>query len=143
MKRILSLILAVIFFMGVNIPTYAAMPETITPLWANTSQAQVTFVIRDNGEASWTIICDGKSSCTGIDAITYIERKIGTFWVKIDLGVPNNEYRYSTTNSYLVQNHETTITSPGTYRAVVIFTVYGTVEDEAFTLRNEHGYGLP
>ena len=132
MKRILSLILAVIFFMGVNIPTYAAMPETITPLWANTSQAQVTFVIRD-----------GKSSCTGIDAITYIERKIGTFWVKIDLGVPNNEYRYSTTNSYLVQNHETTITSPGTYRAVVIFTVYGTVEDEAFTLRNEHGYGLP
>ena len=142
MKKFTALILATILLFATTATTYAALPETAVPYYANTSQASIPLVISENGEASWTIMCIGKSSCTGIDAVTYLERQVGSSWVRVDLGNLNDEYTYSTTSSYILQNYKFTLTAHGTYRAVVVFTVYGTVEDETITLRNEHDFGV-
>ncbi len=61
---------------------------------------------------------------------TYIEKRIlGIFWKKVNNGQPNNQwvdtiynYRYSGTHSYQ-------LSSTGTYRATVIYKVYGTGGD--------------
>lgn len=140
MKKITALILAVILLMASAIPVFAAAPETVVPFLINTSQARVTFAVSADGTASWTIMCIGKSSCTGIDAVTYLERQVGNSWVRVDLGNLNDEYTYSTTASQLVQNNKIALTTSGTYRAVVLFTVYGTVEDETITVQREYDF---
>ena len=142
MKRITAIILTLVLLFATAIPSLAAVPEVAVPYYANTSHASVSFVIEDNGAASWTITCLGKSSCTGIYAVTYLERQVGSSWVRVDLGNANDEYTYNTTASRIAQNNKTTLTTPGTYRAVVVFTVYGTQENETITLWNEHDFGI-
>ncbi len=142
MKKITAIILTFILLLATAVPSLAAVPEVAVPYYANTSQAGIPFVIRENGEAGWTITCLGKSSCTGIDSVTYLEYKVGSSWVRVDLGNENDEYTYSTTASRMVQSYDFTLTTPGTYRAVVVFTVYGTQEDETITLWNEHDFGI-
>lgn len=142
MKKLVTLLLAALLLLANTVPAYAAAPETAVPFYANTSQASVSFVINDAGEASWTIMCIGKSTCTGIDAVTYLERKVGNSWVRVDLENADDEYTYSTTAGRFAQNNKHTFTAYGTYRAVVEFTVYGTYEDETITLWNEHDYGV-
>ena len=140
MKKITAIILTLALLFVTAVPALAAVPEVAVPYYANTSQASVSFVISDDGEASWTIMCIGKSSCTGIDAVTYLEYQVGSSWVRVDLGNESDEYTYSTTASRFVQNNKLTLTTPGTYRAVVVFTVYGTVEDETLTYLNTHSF---
>jgi hypothetical protein len=142
MKRITAIILTLVLLFATAVPSLAAVPEVAVPYYANTSQAGVTFVIDNNGEASWTITCLGKSSCTGIDAVTYLEYQVGSSWVRVDLGNTNDEYTYSTTATRIAKNNKITLTTPGTYRAVVIFTVYGTQQDETITAINEHDFGI-
>ena len=127
MKKLTSLLLTLMLLLIAVLPVQAALPETAVPYYANTSQAGVTFVISEDGSASWTITCIGKSSATGIDAVTYLERQVGGNWVRVDLDVANDEYTYSTTASRFAKNHKHTLTEAGTYRAVVVFTVYGYV----------------
>lgn len=140
MKKLASLILVAVLLIATAAPAYAAVPETAVPFYANTSQAGVTFTISADGSASWTIMCIGKSSCIGIDAVTYLERQVGSSWERVDLGNANDEYTYSTTASRFAQNNKFTLTTPGTYRAVVVFTVYGTTEDEVLTYWNSRTF---
>jgi len=140
MKRILSLFLIAVLLLLSTAPAYAAMPETATPYYTNTSQAGVSFVADETGSASWTIICTGKSSCTGIDAVTYLERELAGTWVRVFIGNGNDEFTYSTTDSWMVQTYDFTLRNHGTYRAVVVFTVHGTVEDEELTFWNSRTY---
>lgn len=140
MKKIITVILVAVLLITTAVPSYAALPETVVPNYANTSQASVSFVISDNGEASWTIMCIGKSSCVGIDAVTYIEFQTGNSWVRIGLGNGSTQHAYSTTDSYLIQSNKIMLTGKGTYRAVVVFTVYGTSENETLTYWNTHSF---
>lgn len=142
MKRITAIILTLVLLFVTAIPSLAAVPEVAVPYYANTSQAGVTFVINDAGSASWTLMCLGKSSCTGIYTVTYLEYKVGNSWERVDLGNANDQYTYSTTASRMVYTNEFTLTTPGTYRAVVVFTVYGTQQDETITVLNEHDFGI-
>lgn len=142
MKRITAIILTLVLLFATAIPSLAAVPEVAVPYYANTSQAGVTFVIDETGSASWMITCLGKSSCTGIYAVTYLEYQVGNSWVRVDLGNANDQYTYSTTASRMVKSYDVTLTTPGTYRAVVVFTVYGTQEDETLTYWNRHDFGI-
>ena len=142
MKKTTALILVAILLIATAVPAFATVPEAAMPYYINTTSGSVSFVIEDNGAASWTIMCIGKSSCTGIDAVTYLERQVGDSWVRVNLDNENNEYTYSTTARRMANNNQTTLTIPGTYRAVVIFTVYGTQEDETITFWNRHDFGV-
>lgn len=140
MKKVTSLILIVVLLLTTAAPAYAALPETAVPYYANTSQASVSLVIDENGSASWTIMCIGKSSCVGIDSVTYLERQIDDYWVLVDISNMTDEYTYSTSAARMVQTYDEELGIHGTYRAVVIFTVYGSSEDETITLWSTRTY---
>ena len=140
MKKLTSLILVAILLIATAAPAYAAVPETVMPCYANTSQASVSLVISDDGTVSWTIMCIGESNCTGIDSVTYLERKIAGTWARVFIGNGDDEFTYSTTASRMVQHYDFTLRNHGTYRAVVEFTVYGTEETETIILYNEHDF---
>ena len=140
MKQATALVLTVILLLMSVVPAYAALPETATPYYANALQARVSCAISEDGEVNWTIICTGKASCTGISAVTYLEFQVGNSWVRIALDDGSTQYTYSTNGSYLIQNCSSTITGYGVYRAVVVFTVYGTAENETITLWNEQRF---
>lgn len=131
MKKLTALILSLILLLTATTPAFAAQTETtVTPRYINTSQAGVTFAILEGGVAEWTIACFGESSCTSIDAVTYVERKMGTVWMRMSVDHPIKEYYYSVTGAELVNTYQLQLNFAGEYRAVVEFTVHGTVEDE-------------
>ena len=131
MKRLTSLILSLVLLLTIATPAFAAQPEdTVSPRYINTSQAGVSLAITEDGLASWTIICLGKSNCTSIDAVTYLERKMGTLWIKMSIDYPITDYMYSVNGRNLAATYEMQLTYAGEYRAVVEFTVHGTGGDE-------------
>lgn len=142
MKKITSLLLALVLLVASAAPVAAAQPETALPSYINTSQASVSFVIGEDGSASWTILCIGNSNATAIDAVTRLERKVGVNWVLVDVGTESGYYTYSLPCSRMGRTYEYTFTEYGTYRAVAVFTVYGTSGKETITLWNEHDYGV-
>lgn len=140
MKKICSILLSVVLLFACSVPAYAAQAPTVSPLYVNTSQASVVFNISESGEANIVVTCVGKSTATKISTVTYLERKVGSSWVRVDIDSTDNEWVYSTTASYVRKNYTHTVTVRGEYRAVCEVTVKGTVEDETFTLRNTCDY---
>jgi hypothetical protein len=131
MKKLTALILSLILLLSATTPAFAAQTETaVSPRYVNTSQGGVSLVITEDGLAEWTIICLGKSNCTGIDAVTYLERKMGTVWMRMSVDHPIKEYYYSVTGTELANTYQMQLNFTGEYRAVVEYTVHGTVEDE-------------
>ena len=131
MKRLTSLILSLVLLLTIATPAFAVQTETtVSPRYANTSQAGISLVITEDGLAEWTIICLGLSNCTGIDAVTYLERKMGSLWIKMSIEYPVTDYTHSVNGRELVATHQKQLTYAGEYRAVVEFTVHGTNADE-------------
>lgn len=131
MKKLTALILSLILLLTATTPAFAAQAETtVSPRYINTSQAGVSLAITEDGLAVWTIACFGKSGCTSIDAVTYLERKMGTVWMRMSVDHPIKEHYYSVTGQELYTTYQLQLNFAGEYRAVVEFTVHGTVEDE-------------
>ena len=131
MKRLTSLILSLVLLLTIATPAFAVQTEnTVSPRYANTSQAGISLVITEDGLAEWTIICLGLSNCTGIDAVTYLERKMGSLWIKMSIDYPITDYHYSVTGRELISTYQMQLTYAGEYRAVVEFTVHSTSGDE-------------
>ena len=134
MKRLTSLVLSLVLLLTVVTPAFATQPETtVSPRYINTSQAGISLVITEDGLAEWTIICLGEPNCTGIDAVTYLERKMGTVWVRMSIDYPITDYHYSVTGRNLYATYQRQLTYAGEYRAWVEFTVHGTNGDEELT----------
>ena len=131
MKRLTSLILSLVLLLTIATPALAAQPETtVSPCYINTSQAGISLAITDAGLAEWTIICLGEPNCTSIDAVTYLERKMGTVWVKMSIDYPITDYTYSVTGRNLYATYQMQLTYAGEYRAVVEYTVHSATADE-------------
>ena len=61
---------------------------------------------------------------------TYIEKRIlGIFWKKVNNGQPNNQWVDTIYNYRYSGSHSHQLSSTGTYRATVIYKVYGTGGD--------------
>lgn len=140
MKRILSALLVVTLLLISATPAFAALPETVSPQYINTSQASVAITISANGVASIAVKCIGDSSATSISTTTYLERKVGTSWVRVDLGTTDNVWTESVSTRYLVKTYSKSLSVKGEYRATTTFTVNGTTENETFTLYNTRTY---
>ena len=131
MKRLTSLVLSLVLLLTIVTPAFAAQPETtVSPRYINTSQAGISLVILEDGLAEWSIMCFGEPNCTGIDAVTYLERKMGSLWIKMSIDYPITDYHYSVTGRNMYAVYQMQLTYAGEYRAVVEFTVHGTNGDE-------------
>ena len=67
-----------------------------------------------------------KGKTTRIEVELYVEKRVlGIFWSRIDIGTPNNVWT-DAVNAYQYNNtFSTQLSSTGTYRVTVQFSVYG------------------
>lgn len=141
MRKITALFLFAILLATAVLPAAAAQPEgLVSPLLLNTAQADVTIAITEDGLCSMTVTCIGKSTATGISTVTYLERKVGSSWVRVDTGTTDDQWLYNVTASRLVKNYKLQLTIKGEYRVTSVVTVTGSAGTETLTLQNSATY---
>lgn len=93
----------------------------------NTTNAMLNCSINSGGTLQAAMSVFGVSGVTSrIDVELYIEKRIlGVFWKKINIGYPNNIWTDSTTGIVYSHIFTTDLTSTGTYRVSVTYTVSG------------------
>lgn len=138
MRKTVAFFLATTLLLAMCIPVSAA-ENSIQPYYINTNQAKVLMGIDDDGLASINVTCIGNSNATRIQITTYIEKLVGSTWVRVSIGQVNNQWTASTTARYLAKNYSHQLTTAGSYRAVAVFTVSGSTS-ETFTLYCEATY---
>lgn len=136
MKKRSLILLAVILLLLLSsvLSVSAAQVPAAEPRYINAADADVFFSIDEDGNASFTVTCTGKSTTTGIMAITYLEYKSGWLWRRVDIGTESDEWTFVTGASSMRKTYTRELRAQGEYRVVTEFTVYGTVQDETFTL---------
>lgn len=129
MKRMIAVLLALSFIFSLARPTFAAMPETIEPQYANATKVEVILGISSAGTATIQVNCIGASSLTSAETTTYIERYDTNSWVRVDNGNPSNEWIYTTTDTVICKSYTISLPKSGEYRAVTIFKLSGTTTE--------------
>lgn len=124
MKKSVSLVLAIIVFLGItSIYGQKVDAADIMPRYNNTNFATTGLTISSSGLATIDLDCAGDYGVvTRITAETKLERKWGIFWLDVDGG----EWTDTTTNRMLSKTHTLQLTKTGTYRVTVKYTVSGT-----------------
>ena len=126
MKKIISVILVLTLFSGVF--ALNASAESVQPRLNNTISTSTSFHINDStGKATITMSCSGNSDFTRVNIVSYIQKKtLGLFWTRAETGTNNNEWKDSSNKNPYSTTRSITLSSTGTYRAVVTYTVEGT-----------------
>ncbi len=129
MKRILALLLVLtLAFSSVQVAS-AATVEPVAPLYENATTVCVDLQITSTGKATITVCCIASDTSVSVQTTTYLERKDGASWVRVDNGEANNAWVYSTTSQTISKTYSLSLSQTGQYRAVTIFKLTGdTVE---------------
>ena len=125
-KRGLCLIL-MLCTVFVTLGVYCKTAKAATT-YNNTSSAWAGSYVDSNGQLRTDMILGGyKGVTTLIEADLYLEKRfLGIIWIRVNIGYPNNVWHDSTT-SYIYSNYFThQLSSTGTYRVTVTYTVSGT-----------------
>ncbi|MBQ7872096.1 MAG: hypothetical protein IJ357_08135, partial [Oscillospiraceae bacterium] len=85
MKKIISLLLVLAILCSLAPTALAATPETVEPLYENTTDADVTLLI-SGSTATIKVTCTGTAVLDSAQLTTYIERKDGASWVRVENG---------------------------------------------------------
>ena len=132
MKRFFSAFLVLVLMIATVTPTFTATAATAQPWYINTSNARITFGISDTGLATIDLLCTGLSFVTHIDAVVYLERQVGSAWVRVDNGTADDTWTLSSSNRFMMQSITHQLSVKGVYRATVTYTVHGS-QDEVLT----------
>lgn len=129
MKRIIALALSIVTFIlcsGVSVFAATSTESEMVPYYNNTNSASVTFAISSTGKATFNLSCIGKSGVTTkITAVSYIQRKVGLIWVKVDNGLDGKKWTDTVNGTNLKKSHSLQLSKTGTYRVKAEYTVYG------------------
>lgn len=129
MKRIVSIILAFAALLLTAAPVYAALPPVIEPQYVDATSAMVTLTIDDSGKATLFFRVSGKTSLTRTTVVSYLEKKVGTSWERVDIGPVDDDWAYTTSNLNFSKTYEHQLSSTGEYRAVCKFTFTGSTTE--------------
>jgi hypothetical protein len=125
MRKAASLILALALCISAFVIPVSAKDEVdiISPRYTNAHNPDVNLTIDSNGLATVKSSCQGVSGTTSIRGITYLQRKVGDSWIRVDIPGALDQWESSVSGRIysVTKTHQLTI--PGTYRAVTIFTV--------------------
>ena len=99
MKKFTALILAATLLVAMCIPVSAA-ENSIHPYYINTNRASVVMVISNSGMAEINVTCIGNSNATKIETITYIQRQVGSSWVRVSIGQTKNQLKDTAKTNY-------------------------------------------
>lgn len=123
MKKILCCILILATILVLAQPTFAAQLPGNDPQYTNAQNAYVTLSIRNSGYASIVVAVYGIPTLKKINVVTYLEKKVGGSWVRVDISEPSNAWSYSVTSNMLRKSYAVQLDSSGEYRAVSKFTL--------------------
>lgn len=120
--------LCMMFSVSSSAVVHAHASEIATPYYNNVVSARSTATISDSG------LLTIKNSYVGIDGVTtkavittYVEKKVlGLFWTRVDIGTTDDEWVDTIYDSIYEGVHTFQLSSKGTYRVTVTFTIYGT-----------------
>ena len=128
-KRVISVFLSVLFLFGcMAVPAAAETSQDMSPYASNADNIYTKLSISSSGKATITIFCNKSSDkVTSMVAITYLQRKVGLIWVKVDNGLEGNKWReaYNYTNT-MSKNYTIQLSKTGTYRIKTEYTIYET-----------------
>ena len=136
MKKLITLILVLILIFTMAVPALGAQDEPAMPNLLNTKLASAKLSISDTGLAEVVVTCVGKTNVTSISTITYLERKVGSSWVRVDIDAANDQWVDSTTSTRMVKSHTYQLSLTGEYRVVSECTVVSPDGTEVIDLDN-------
>lgn len=123
-KSVTLLMLICILCMSITSPSRSAKAAMT---YNNTMNANLFANVTSGGCLNATLNVMGINGKTNrIDVSLYVEKRIlGLFWIKVNIGCDNNIWTDSTTNYYYSGSFSKNLTSTGTYRITVTYTVSG------------------
>ncbi|MCM1286393.1 MAG: hypothetical protein NC213_09170 [Acetobacter sp.] len=135
MKKFIASCLCIVTLFSATITAYAS---SIQPYSNNVNTTDVTFSISSSGKATVYYSYVGKSGTTKkAEIVTKVQKKVGLIWITVDSG---NWTDTSTLTSFS-KSHSVQLSSKGTYRAHVVFTISGTGgSDDKITKNVEKTY---
>lgn len=135
MKKIIALILCFITLFTVTITAYAS---DIQLFYNNVDNVSTTFSISNSGKGTVTNTYSGITGTTKKVTIeTKIQKKFGLIWITVSDG----SWTDTTTATSYSKSHSVQLSSTGTYRAHVEFTISGTGgSDDEITKNVERTY---
>ena len=128
MKRIISaLLVAVLLITCIGTSSFAIESNDIVrPYYNNTDYVTINLSISDTGKATVKLTCKGETGVTTkITAVSYLQRKVGLIWVKVDNGLDGKKWNDTVNGVNLIKTHTLQLEKTGSYRAKVEYTVYG------------------
>lgn len=124
MKKVIAVILVLITMLSIAFPASAAEAR-----YADAQTAICSLAISSSGKATIVVRITGYSSLTKSVAVTYIEKKVGSTWTRVDIGTTDDTWQYTSTSANVAKTYSAQLSSIGEYRAVTTFTLTGsTVE---------------
>lgn len=139
MRKVISVCLALVLMLTLVPPASAAMPDIVQPNYINTAQASIGLAIDSTGLATVDLLCTGYSSVTRIEATLYIERKVGSQWVRIDNGTMNDTWVCVADGRFMVDTITYQMPAKGEYKATVTYCVYA-AKTEVLTFNTTRTY---
>ena len=96
-------------------------------MYNNTTSASLNCSVNSSGKLSAVMSVVGKAGKTSrIGVELYVEKKVMlVFWKKVDIGYPNNVWTDSVNATNYSNTFQTDLSSTGTYRTTVTYTVSG------------------
>lgn len=136
MKRVISVILCLITFFITTLTVYAS---EIQPFSNNVGSTNTVFSISSSGLATVkNTYSDSLNRVTSAKVVTKVQKKVGLIWVTVSGG----SWTDNSTAKNFTKSHSVQLSSKGTYRAHVVFTISGTGgSDDKITKNVEKTYG--
>ena len=126
MKKVTSVVLAVIMIWALTVPAFAAQAPTVSPCYTNATHVKIEFEIDENGNGTVTVRCNGYPNVSHIRIVTYLEQKVDGEWVRVDIGTANDQWVHSVTSTATTVIYSPEFTVKGEYRASTIITLTAT-----------------
>ncbi|MBQ1892659.1 MAG: hypothetical protein II155_00985 [Clostridia bacterium] len=125
-KRIALALMAMLMLM-MSVFSASRKVEAATT-YNNTISASLSCSIDSSGQLSAVLAATGYSSLAKkISVELYIEKRIlGLFWKRVNIGYTDNVWQDSVTGYYYSNTFTHNLSSGGTYRVTVTYTVSGT-----------------
>ncbi len=120
MKKIIA---SVLCFFTILMITFSAYAESIQPYYNNIDNVGTSFSISSSGRATVNNSYSGITGTTkSVTIKTKIQKKVGIIWVTVSGG----SWTDTSTATNYSKSHSLQLSSKGTYRAHVEFTISGT-----------------
>lgn len=135
MKKLIAIFLCIVTLFTVAFPVYAS---SITPYSNNIYSTNTSFSISSTGYATVSNNYMGKQGLvTKGTIVTKVQKKYGLIWITVDGG----KWTDTSAATSFSQSHSVQLSSKGTYRAYVEFTISGTGgSDDKITKNVEKNY---